>query len=107
MSRIIIPGGTGFLGQALTAQLVARGDDVVILSRNTQAPVRGARMVVWDANSIGPWADELDGADAIVHLNGKRVDVRATTRNINQLISSRVQPVRAMGKALKRCAIPP
>jgi uncharacterized protein len=72
MSRIGIPGGSGFLGQALSARLVGRGDEVVILSRNQGQPVPGARTVVWDAESIGPWASELDGADAIVHLTGRR-----------------------------------
>lgn len=63
--------------------------------------------MVWDAASIGPWADDLDGASAVVHLNGRRVDVRATRRNIDELISSRVQPVRAVGEAMARCANPP
>ena len=107
MSRIVIPGGTGFLGQALASVLVARGDDVVILSRSEGRHVDGARTVVWDAASVGPWANELDGADAIVHLTGRRVDVRATKRNIDELVSSRVQPVRIVGEAIERCSSPP
>ena len=107
MSRIVIPGGSGFLGQALACRLVGRGDEVVILSREEGQQVEGARIVVWDAQSIGPWASELDGADAIVHLTGRRVDVRGTKRNIDELISSRVQPVRVVGEAIERCATPP
>ena len=93
MSRIVIPGGSGFLGRALAARLVERGDEVVILSRGECQQVEDARTVVWDAELIGPWASELEGADAIVHLTGRRVDVRGTKRNIDELISSRVQPV--------------
>jgi uncharacterized protein len=107
MSRIVIPGGSGFLGRALAARLVARGDEVVILSRTDGQQVAGARTVMWDAESIGPWASELEGAHAIVHLNGRRVDVRGTKRNTNELISSRVQPVRVVGEAIERCATPP
>ncbi|MCU1413796.1 MAG: hypothetical protein JWN80_1136 [Microbacteriaceae bacterium] len=107
MSRIVIPGGSGFLGQALASRLVGRGDEVVILSRDEGQQVEGTRVVVWDAESIGPWASELDGADAIVHLTGRRVDVRGTKRNIDELISSRVQPVRVVGEAIERCATPP
>ncbi|HEX2782136.1 MAG TPA: TIGR01777 family oxidoreductase [Ilumatobacteraceae bacterium] len=107
MSRIVIPGGSGFLGHALAARLVDRGDEVVILSRDEGQQVEGTRTVVWDAESIGPWASELDGADAIVHLTGRRVDVRSTKRNIDELISSRVQPVRVVGEAIERCATPP
>ena len=107
MSRIVIPGGSGFLGQALATRLVGRGDEVVILSRGEGRQVEGTRTVVWDAESIGPWVSELDGADAIVHLTGRRVDVRGTKRNIDELISSRVQPVRVVGEAIERCATPP
>lgn len=107
MARIVIPGGTGYLGQALTQRLVERGDDVVVLTRGHEARGDGWRSVRWDARSVGPWVEALDGADAIVHLNGRRVDVRATRRNIDELISSRVQPVRAVGLALAECAAPP
>ena len=107
MSRIVIPGGSGFLGQALASRLVGRGDEVVILSRDEGQQVEGTRTVAWDAESIGPWESELDGADAIVHLTGRRVDVRGTKRNIDELISSRVQPVRVVGEAIERCATPP
>ncbi len=107
MSRIVIPGGSGFLGQALASRLVGRGDEVVILSRDEGQQVEGTRTVVWDAESIGPWESELDGADAVVHLTGRRVDVRGTKRNIDELISSRVQPVRVVGEAIERCSTPP
>jgi uncharacterized protein len=105
--RVVIPGGSGFLGQALAERLVARGDDVVILSRTSQPNRSGIRTVAWDAKTDGPWVKELDGADAIVHLNGKRVDVRATKKNIDELISSRVRPVTAVGRALAKCDSPP
>ena len=107
MSRIVIPGGSGFLGQALSAELVARGDEVVILARSGASRIDGVRTVLWDGHTVGKWADELDGAAAIVHLNGRRVDVRATKRNIDELISSRVQTVRVVGEALARCSLPP
>ncbi len=107
MSRIVIPGGSGYLGRALTARLIERGDEVIILSRSARDSVAGARTVEWDAASIGPWASELDGADAVVHLTGRRVDVRATRRNIDELISSRVEPVRVVGEAIARCVEPP
>jgi uncharacterized protein (TIGR01777 family) len=91
----------------LAAQLVERGDDVVILGRGGGSPVPGTRTAMWDAENLGPWVDELKGADAVVHLTGRRVDVRATKRNIDELIRSRVQPVRLVGEALKLCNTPP
>jgi uncharacterized protein len=105
MQRIVIPGGSGYLGQALARRLVDRGDDVVILGRG--GSVDAGRLVRWDGFTLGDWAKELDGADAIVHLTGRRVDTRATKKNIDELISSRVQPVRVVGEALARCTTPP
>jgi uncharacterized protein len=101
--KIVIPGGSGYLGEALAALLVARGDDVVILSRSKSARLNGARTVWWDASNLGPWVRELDGADAVVHLNGRRVDARASKRNVDELISSRVESVRVVGEAIRTC----
>jgi uncharacterized protein len=107
VARIVMPGGTGYLGRALAERLVARGDEVVVLTRGAPRPHTGRwREVSWDARSIGPWAEELDGADAVVHLNGRRVDTRATRRNIDELISSRVESVRVVGEAVAACAAP-
>lgn len=108
MGRIILPGGSGYLGSALAQRLVDRGDEVVVLTRQTAgSQLPGVRRVHWDGVTVGDWAGELDGADAIVHLAGKRVDCRPTRRNIDELIRSRVQSVRAVGDALTRCDQPP
>lgn len=107
MSRIVLAGGSGHLGTHLAPLLAARGDDVVVLTRG-QAGVSGAvRHVHWDGASIGPWARELEGARAVVHLAGKRVDCRPTRRNVDELIRSRVQSVAAVGQAVGECERPP
>lgn len=106
-ARVVIPGGTGYLGRALTERLTARGDEVVLLTRGRPARGDGWRSVTWDAATVGNWAEELEGADAVVHLSGRRVDVRATRRNVDELITSRVGPVRAVGEALRGCTAPP
>ena len=105
--KVVVPGGTGYLGRALAEQLTARGDDVVVLTRGASATGAGHRRVHWDGETLGDWVQELDGADAIVHLTGKRVDTRSTKRNIDELIRSRVQPVALVGRALLQCATPP
>jgi len=107
--HIVIPGGTGFLGRHLTERLIARGDRVTILSRGGGAPSSGPgwNVVTWDARGQGPWSDVLDGAHAIVHMSGKRVDCSPTKRNIDELVSSRVQAVRAVGAAIDVADDPP
>lgn len=107
MARIVIPGGTGYLGRALAERLVERGDDVVVLTRGPSRQADGWRAVSWDARTLGDWVEEVEGADAIVHLTGRRVDVRATRRNVDELISSRVEPVRAVGEAVRACSSTP
>lgn len=105
--RIVIAGGSGFLGRSLTAWLTSRGDRVTILTRGEPTSGEGWEHVHWDGRSLGDWAEVLEGADAMVHLSGKRVDCRPTRRNVDQLISSRVDPVRTVGEAVRRCQSPP
>jgi len=107
MARIVIPGGTGYLGRALARPLAERGDDVVVLTRGPSGPVEDWRAVNWDASTLGDWVNEIDGADAIVHLSGRRVDTRSTRKNVDELISSRVGPVSVIGAAVAACASPP
>ncbi len=107
MARIVIPGGTGYLGRALARPLAERGDDVVVLTRGPGGPIEDWRAVNWDASTLGEWVKEIDGADAIVHLSGRRVDTRSTRKNVDELISSRVGPVTAIGAAIAACASPP
>jgi uncharacterized protein (TIGR01777 family) len=105
--RIVIAGGSGFLGRALTGRLTARGDLVTILTRRQAASGERWEQVHWDGRSPGEWAGALEGADAVVHLSGKRVDCRPTRRNLDELVSSRVDPVRTVGEAVRRCQSPP
>lgn len=107
MARIVVPGGTGFIGTHLVPRLVERGDEVVVLTRGADGVRDGVRLVHWDASTLGDWVEVLDGADAIVHLAGKRVDCRPTRRNVDELIRSRVASVAVVGKALSLVASPP
>lgn len=107
MSRVILAGGSGYLGTHLAPLLVARGDEVVVLTRGEPHLADGVRYVHWDGATAGPWAAELEGARAVVHLAGKRVDCRPTRRNIDELIRSRVESVTAVGHAVEECTTPP
>ncbi|MCZ7542341.1 MAG: DUF1731 domain-containing protein [Anaerolineae bacterium] len=74
--RVIITGGTGMIGQALAADLARDGHDVVVLTRDP-ARARGmsarVRAVGWDGRTAQGWADEVEGAGAVVNLAGQRV----------------------------------
>ena len=105
--RVVMPGGTGFLGTHLTQRLVERGDHVTVLTRGPSHSGDGWDAVSWDAIGAGEWERTLQGADALVHLSGKRVDCAPTRRNIAELTSSRVEPVLAIGRAYPRVIDPP
>jgi len=75
--KVVIPGGGGRLGRVLAPALTASGHDVVVLSRGASGG--GARTVRWDGRTLGPWAAEVDGADAVVNLAGRTVDCRGST----------------------------
>jgi len=79
--RVIIAGGSGFLGRLLAQCLSALNRDVVVLTRSKAACVEGARILPWDGKTLGDWARAVDGAEAIVNLTGKSVDCRPTEAN--------------------------
>jgi uncharacterized protein (TIGR01777 family) len=107
MKRIVVSGGTGYIGRALVARLVARGDDVTVLTRG--APRQGKpRSVSWDPYTLGNWAQALDGADAVVHLAGERaVGVRYTAAMKQRIYDSRVITTQNIVAALAQVAVKP
>jgi uncharacterized protein (TIGR01777 family) len=106
--KVVIAGGSGFLGRILAGALRERGDQVVVLSRRpASAPDPGVRVVAWDGRSVGAWADQLDGADAVVNLAGRSVNCRYSAANLRAMMSSRVESTRAVGAAIARSAAPP
>lgn len=107
MKRIVLAGGSGFLGNALARHFRALGWDVVILTRHAQLRDDGVREVTWDARTVGAWKMELEGAAAVVNLTGKSVDCRYTPANRRAIIDSRVESTRAVGEAIATVATPP
>lgn len=118
--RIILAGGSGFLGDALVRTFLKRGDEVVVLTRQPKPEgevnkkfaalcqdAATVKEVFWDAKSVGDWASLVDGADVVMNLAGKSVDCRYTEENKRLIIESRVNSTRAVGEAIARCAQPP
>ena len=109
--RVVLAGGSGFLGQALADHLEARGWEVVILSRSANANATiscpGRRWVQWDGCSAGSWAVELEGASALINLTGLSVNCRYHAANRRRLLDSRLLPTHLLGEAVARCTRPP
>lgn len=104
--RIVVAGGSGFLGRTLTAWYAKQGRELTVLSRR---PVdgEGARTVAWDGENLGDWVDALDGADALINLAGRSVNCRYHARNRREIMDSRVLSTRVLGRAMRECASPP
>ena len=105
--RVVLAGGSGFLGQALARELVGKGYEAVVLSRGASRDSNGIRQFHWDGRTVGEWADSIDGARAIVNLTGRSVNCRHTPEHRREIMDSRVDSVRVLGEAMKRCARPP
>src|SRR4051812_4827402 len=98
--RIVIAGGTGFLGQPLVRRLLSRGHQVAVLSRNPSKVVVG-RGVQWDGHTQGAWTSEVASADAMVNLAGENVgEGRWTEERKKRLLASRTDATRAIVQAL-------
>jgi uncharacterized protein (TIGR01777 family) len=104
--RVVLAGGSGFLGRALAEELARAGYEPVVLTRKSKKNSR-ARQVVWDGRNVGAWARELEGAAAVVNLAGRGVDCRHTTKNRREIIESRVLSTEAVGRAIRACKEPP
>ncbi|MDA1137208.1 MAG: TIGR01777 family oxidoreductase [Planctomycetota bacterium] len=104
--KIVIAGGSGFLGRTLIKWFGRSGRELVVLSRRP-AEMEGARIAIWDGRTVGEWAKELDGAEALINLAGRSVDCRYHARNRRAVMDSRVDSTRALGEAIYRCSSPP
>ncbi len=95
--KILIAGGTGFLGRALEKFFLKKGDEVYILTRNPQKK----NEVYWDAKELGEWVDYIEWANVLINLTGKSVDCRYTEKNRSEIRSSRIESTQVLAKAIK------
>ena len=109
--KVIVAGGTGLIGKALTESLIKDGHEVIVLSRSA-APPAGfppeARFVKWDGKSPDGWAHLVDETDALVNLAGANLSAgRWTAKHKEVILSSRVNAGKAFVQAIKQASNPP
>jgi uncharacterized protein (TIGR01777 family) len=118
--KIVIAGGTGFIGQVL-AEYFYRDNNIVILTRGLQHSVNNnfgtvllneeakqhIQFVQWNDKDAGEWYTEIDGADIVINLAGKSVNCRYTKKNKQEIFDSRTNATKAIGDAIHAATVPP
>ena len=107
--RIVIAGGTGFLGSSLADALAANGAEVTILTRSAGSRAGRHRSVAWTPDgTAGPWADVVNGAAAVINLAGESIAAkRWSAERKRRILDSRVRPTRSLVAAIMGASNPP
>jgi uncharacterized protein (TIGR01777 family) len=108
--KIVVAGGTGFIGAPLVRELANERHRVSVLTRNP-ASVGNHPLVEsehWDGKTVGPWIHRLDGADAVINLAGELIGgKRWTSQQKERILSSRVDATRALVEGIRRATRKP
>lgn len=105
--RIILAGGSGFIGRYLSSFLASQNYEIVVLTRGKSDHHSSVRKAHWDGKTISEWTQFVDNALGLVNLTGRSINTRHTAEHRREIIDSRVDSVRILGEAIRRCAKPP
>jgi uncharacterized protein (TIGR01777 family) len=107
--RVVLAGGSGFIGHALARELLQHDYEVIVLTRSLRERDEddGLKEVEWDGEHIGEWIQYLDGAEAVVNLAGCNINCRHTPENLREIVESRVNSVRAIAGGIYHVTHPP
>lgn len=106
-NRIVIAGGSGFLGHSMADHFSEAGGEVTILSRSRPKGNGRWSYASWDGRTLGTWLETLDGADAVVNLAGRTVNCIKTPDHQDEILRSRVESTRVLGEAMRAVKSPP
>lgn len=107
MNKVVLAGGSGYLGILLANFYRSKAKEVVVLSRKTPTTDGNLRTVHWNGKDLDAWADELNEADLLVNLTGKNVNCRYTQKNKDEILNSRIDATEVLGKAIQHLKSPP
>lgn len=103
---IIVTAANGFIGRKL-CQFLKEDYNITALVRLPQPPTDGITFRIWDGKTIGDWAQDLEGALAVVNLAGKSVNCRYNEINKKAIFASRLDSTNVIGQAINNCITPP
>lgn len=103
--RVVIPGGTGQLGQLLARHFHEQGHSVTVVARHpTPSEWKTVR---WNAYDLGDWAEEINGSDVVINLAGRSVNCRYNAAHRREILNSRTISTGVVGQAIARSSKPP
>jgi uncharacterized protein (TIGR01777 family) len=102
--KIILVGGTGQLGRLLEKSFLQKNHHVCVISRSSSDKPNHFQ---WDSKTMGEWAKEIENANVVINLAGRSVNCRYTKKNLDEMMSSRVDSTRLVGEAIANCKNPP
>lgn len=110
--KIVITGGSGFIGGPLIRYFLAEKHIVRLLTRQperTQARMPPSVQVEpWDGKNLGPWAQSLHEADAVINLAGESVaNKRWSPQQKQTILSSRIDATKVLAQAIQQAAKKP
>ena len=105
--KIVLAGGSGFLGRMLAREFAASGWEVIVLSRTARKGEDSVQEVWWDGKTPGPWTKTLEGARAVINLAGRSVNCRYHAANRKLIMDSRVDSTHVLGGVIASCVVPP
>jgi uncharacterized protein (TIGR01777 family) len=105
--KIVIAGGSGFLGMSMATKFASDGAKVTIFSRTKPTVTGRWAQTTWDGRTLGNWATQLDRADAVVNLAGRTVNCIKTPDHQDEILRSRVESTRVLGAAMRELKNPP
>jgi uncharacterized protein (TIGR01777 family) len=104
--RIVIPGGSGQVGDGLARHFHGLGHSVTVLSRGPKSAAVW-QVLPWNGRDLGSWIEAVNGADVVINLAGRNVNCRYTPANRREILDSRILSTRAIGQAVAQAAKPP
>jgi hypothetical protein len=101
--KVLITGGTGFVGRNLTKMLVDKGYEISVLSRSKRKNEPSISYYLWDVTAQVIDEKAVLEADFIIHLAGENIaSKRWTAKRKKEIIDSRVQPVQLIKSVLEK-----
>ena len=100
--KVLIAGGSGFMGRHLIASLIADSHQVWVLSRIPTKTIKDTQVIGWDGRTMDGWGPLVNEMDAVINLSGLSLYNWPWTKSKKQqFVDSRVEPGRALATAIK------